>query len=82
MTDPVTEVYFFWAFNLLLSGRDFLLVVCNISINSGIPTASPFCKGGLRGIFQRPALLSVALICKEMPQPDSVEDVDAFGEDK
>jgi len=24
---------------------------CNISINLGIPTASPFRKGGLRGIF-------------------------------
>jgi hypothetical protein len=23
----------------------------NISISQGIPTASPFCKGGLRGIF-------------------------------
>ena len=24
---------------------------CNITISKGIPTASPFCKGGLRGIF-------------------------------
>jgi hypothetical protein len=37
----------------------------NFSISQGIPIASPFCKGGLRGIFLvQPGLIeSLLLVC-------------------